>query len=212
MAGEPAKADGDMYGEPVSPSGGPRGSTCHQDCPAAASQSTNLYACSSSTPFGNEVGCSRIPDARSSSMGFQDDPTTDNLTQCLFPRLPNHASRSRRSSRSSTAAGTRSSARSARSSRSYATVFKDGHDLLGGAVRVRGPGESRWREEPLAPLGNDRWGGTFTVDRPGRWQFAVAAWTDRNATWQDEKRRKDEAAQTDRRRARRGRALLGRAR
>jgi starch synthase (maltosyl-transferring) len=79
----------------------------------------------------------------------------------------------------------------------YATVFKDGHDTLGGAVRVRGPGDTRWREEPLEPLANDRWGGTFTVDRPGRWQFAVAAWTDRNATWEDERRRKEEAGQPD---------------
>ena len=29
-----------MYGEPVMPSGGPSGSICHHDCPAAASQST----------------------------------------------------------------------------------------------------------------------------------------------------------------------------
>jgi starch synthase (maltosyl-transferring) len=79
----------------------------------------------------------------------------------------------------------------------YATVFKDGHDTLGGAVRVRGPGESRWREEPLSHLGNDRFGGAFTVDRPGRWEFAVAAWTDRVATWQDELRRKTEAGQDD---------------
>jgi starch synthase (maltosyl-transferring) len=79
----------------------------------------------------------------------------------------------------------------------YATVFKDGHDTLAGAVRVRPPGERRWREEPLLPLGNDRWGGTFVVDRPGRWQFAVSAWADRVATWQDELRRKVEAAQAD---------------
>ena len=81
--------------------------------------------------------------------------------------------------------------------RVYATVFKDGHDTLSGAVRVRGPGDTRWREEPLAPLGNDRFAGTFTVDRPGRWQFAVAAWTDRNATWADERRRNAEAGQDD---------------
>ena len=57
------------------PSGGPSGRTCHHDCPAAASQSTNANACSSSTPFGNEVGWSRIPEARSSSMrlGRPDD-------------------------------------------------------------------------------------------------------------------------------------------
>ncbi|HWJ32646.1 MAG TPA: maltotransferase domain-containing protein, partial [Gaiellaceae bacterium] len=79
----------------------------------------------------------------------------------------------------------------------YATVFKDGHDTLGGSVRVRGPGERRFAEVPLLPLGNDRYGGRFTVDRPGRWQFAVSAWTDRLATWQDELRRKVEAGQTD---------------
>ncbi len=79
----------------------------------------------------------------------------------------------------------------------YATVFKDGHDVLEGAVRVRGPGQRSWSEEPLQPLGNDRWSGTFTVDRPGRWEFAVAAWADRIATWQGEIRRKVEAGQED---------------
>src|SRR3954447_18286534 len=79
----------------------------------------------------------------------------------------------------------------------YATVFKDGHDTLAGAVRVKGPGQRSWREEPLHALGNDRWAGSFAVDRPGRWQFAVAAWTDRIATWQDELRRKTDAGQTD---------------
>ncbi|MFL5953714.1 MAG: alpha-1,4-glucan--maltose-1-phosphate maltosyltransferase [Gaiellaceae bacterium] len=79
----------------------------------------------------------------------------------------------------------------------YATVFKDGHDTLAGAVRVKGPGDKAWREEPLLPLGNDRWGGSFVPDRPGRWHFAVAAWTDRVATWQDELRRKVDAGQED---------------
>jgi starch synthase (maltosyl-transferring) len=79
----------------------------------------------------------------------------------------------------------------------YATVFKDGHDTLAGAVRVKSPGAKDWREEPLHALGNDRYGGTFAVDEPGRWQFQVAAWTDRIATWQDEIRRKVEAGQDD---------------
>ncbi|HEY6961579.1 MAG TPA: alpha-1,4-glucan--maltose-1-phosphate maltosyltransferase [Gaiellaceae bacterium] len=78
-----------------------------------------------------------------------------------------------------------------------ATVFKDGHDTLAGAVRIKAPGARGWNEVPLLPLGNDQWGGTFTVDRPGRWQFQVAAWTDRVATWQDEIRRKSEAGQED---------------
>jgi starch synthase (maltosyl-transferring) len=79
----------------------------------------------------------------------------------------------------------------------YATIFKDGHDTLAGAVRVKAPGAKTWREEPLQAFANDRWGGTFTPDRPGRWQFQVAAWTDRVATWQDEIRRKVDAGQDD---------------
>jgi starch synthase (maltosyl-transferring) len=79
----------------------------------------------------------------------------------------------------------------------YATIFKDGHDTLGAAIRVRGPGDARWREEPLTLLGNDRWHGTFGVDRPGRWEFAIVAWTDRIATWQNEVRRKVEGGQID---------------
>ena len=79
----------------------------------------------------------------------------------------------------------------------YATIFKDGHDVLGAAIRVRAPGERKWREVPLVPLGNDRWQGSFVPDRCGIWQFAVTAWTDRIATWQDELRRKIEGGQTD---------------
>jgi starch synthase (maltosyl-transferring) len=79
----------------------------------------------------------------------------------------------------------------------YATIFKDGHDTLAGAVRVRAPGERNWSEVPLHAFGNDRWGASFTVDRPGRWEFAVAAWTDRIATWQEEIRRKVGAGETE---------------
>jgi starch synthase (maltosyl-transferring) len=79
----------------------------------------------------------------------------------------------------------------------YATVVKDGHDTLAGAVRVKPPGAKAWQEVRLQPFGEDRWGGTFTPDRPGRWQFQVAAWTDRIATWQDEVRRKVDAGQED---------------
>jgi starch synthase (maltosyl-transferring) len=79
----------------------------------------------------------------------------------------------------------------------YATVVKDGHDTLAGAVRVKAPREKAWREEPLRPFGEDRWGATFTPDRPGRWQFQVVAWTDRIATWQDELRRKVDGGQED---------------
>jgi starch synthase (maltosyl-transferring) len=78
-----------------------------------------------------------------------------------------------------------------------ATIFKDGHDVLGAAVSVRGPGDRRGREVRLQPIGPDRFGTSFTVDRPGRWSFTVIAWTDRIATWQSELRRKVAAGQDE---------------
>jgi starch synthase (maltosyl-transferring) len=78
-----------------------------------------------------------------------------------------------------------------------ARIFRDGHDVLGAAVRYRPPGSTRWLELPLAPLGNDRWSGFFVVDRPGAWSFRVDAWADRVASFQDELRRKVDAGQDD---------------
>jgi starch synthase (maltosyl-transferring) len=78
-----------------------------------------------------------------------------------------------------------------------ARIFRDGHDVLGAAVRYRPAGTSRWQEAPLEPRGNDHWSGSFPVDRPGAWSFRVEAWTDRVASFQDELRRKVEGGQDD---------------
>jgi len=65
-----------------------------------------------------------------------------------------------------------------------ATVYRDGHDLLAGRVRYRGPGERRWRFAPMRYARDlDRCSGTITVDRIGTWSFSVDAWTDRFGTW-----------------------------
>ena len=37
-----------------------------------------------------------------------------------------------------------------------------------------------------AHLGGVRWAGQFAVDRPGRWQYTIEAWTDVFGTWRDE--------------------------
>jgi starch synthase (maltosyl-transferring) len=78
-----------------------------------------------------------------------------------------------------------------------ATIFRDGHEVLGAAVRYRGPGDRRWSEAPLLALGNDRWAGSFDLDRPGRWQFTVEGWLDRLASWRWEVQRKVDGGQTD---------------
>ena len=82
-----------------------------------------------------------------------------------------------------------------------ADVFRDGHDKLRAVVRARGPGADEWIESELHPVdahhNGVRWAGAFTVDRLGRWEWTVQAWTDLFATWRDELRRKIEAGQHD---------------
>ncbi|MBD0347774.1 MAG: alpha-1,4-glucan--maltose-1-phosphate maltosyltransferase [Thermoleophilia bacterium] len=78
-----------------------------------------------------------------------------------------------------------------------ARIFRDGHDVLGAAVRWKPRGASRWRETPLDPIGNDWWTGGFDVDACGRWCFRIEAWLDRIASWQWELRRKADAGQED---------------
>ena len=78
-----------------------------------------------------------------------------------------------------------------------AGIFRDGHEILGAAVRARPPGTARWLEAPLEGLGNDEWAGSFAVDRPGRWAFRVEAWVDRVASFQDELRRKIAGGEED---------------
>jgi starch synthase (maltosyl-transferring) len=81
----------------------------------------------------------------------------------------------------------------------WATFLRDGHEVLGGALRVRAPGKRRWRELPMRclPEDLDRWHGSFEADVLGRWQFGVVAWVDRVASWQHELERKVAAGQSD---------------
>ena len=77
-----------------------------------------------------------------------------------------------------------------------ATVVRDGHETLRAVVRYRRP-KGRWREAPLAALGNDRFAGSFEVDAIGRWKFEIEAWVDHHAGWLDEHDRKVAAGQAD---------------
>ena len=92
-----------------------------------------------------------------------------------------------------------------------ATIFRDGHEILGAAVRAGGAGERRWRESLMYHAGNDRWVGHLELDACGRWEFAVAAWVDRFASWRYELQRKvDAGAGGPLRRAVRGRGAVRR--
>jgi starch synthase (maltosyl-transferring) len=43
-----------------------------------------------------------------------------------------------------------------------------------------------WDEIAMEPLGNDKWRGTFTVNRLGTWQYRVICWIDHLSTWREE--------------------------
>jgi starch synthase (maltosyl-transferring) len=78
-----------------------------------------------------------------------------------------------------------------------ATVFRDGHEVLGAALRVKPPGATRWRDEPMDDLGNDRFAASFTPDASGRWSYRIEAWVDPVASFQWELRRKVEGGQRE---------------
>jgi starch synthase (maltosyl-transferring) len=74
-----------------------------------------------------------------------------------------------------------------------ADIFRDGPDLLGAALRYRGPGDKRWSETTMTLVDNDRWSGSFMPTRIGRWSYTIEAWTDHFATWRRYLIRKVEA-------------------
>ncbi len=76
-----------------------------------------------------------------------------------------------------------------------ADVFAYGHVELAVRLEHRRKEERRWRSAWMAPVGNDRWRGEFTVDRLGEYRFRVVAWRDHVATWQRDIEAKLEAGQ-----------------
>ena len=59
-----------------------------------------------------------------------------------------------------------------------ATVFREGHEMLGAAVILTDPDGAEsglLRLQELAP-GSDRYGAEVTPDREGAWHFRVEAW------------------------------------
>jgi starch synthase (maltosyl-transferring) len=78
-----------------------------------------------------------------------------------------------------------------------ATIFRDGHEVLGAALRAKPPGARRWQEQPMTELGNDRWAASFVPGSCGRWCYRIEAWVDPVASFQWELRRKVEAGQED---------------
>lgn len=71
-----------------------------------------------------------------------------------------------------------------------ATIFRDGTDVLGAAVRYHHESDREYHHIPLKSVGNDLWQGKIHVEALGTYQFSVVAWTNAFATWQEFVRRK----------------------
>ena len=61
-----------------------------------------------------------------------------------------------------------------------ATVFREGHEMLGAGVVLRSPGGGRLPLVGMAEVvpGTDRYAAQVTVGCEGRWRFQVEAWGD----------------------------------
>src|SRR5262249_6815437 len=199
-----ANAEAERYGEPCS-SGGPSGSICHHDCPAAASQSTKRYASSPRRPPGSEGGCSRTPLERlaGGKGGYCRDggQCPEDMAPETMPAKQTAKTPPRiriTNVKPLVDCGRHPAWRSVGNRVDVqATVFRDGHEILGAQVLYRGPGEKRFRSAPLELLWNDLFLGSFEVDAVGHWEFRIEALSDRAATWRDELRRKVEAGDTE---------------
>jgi starch synthase (maltosyl-transferring) len=76
-----------------------------------------------------------------------------------------------------------------------ADIFRDGHEVTAAAVVWRLEQDRDWQRAPMTHVVNDRWTGTFTPDRPGRYVYAIEAWTDEFATWRHGTELKQKAGQ-----------------
>jgi starch synthase (maltosyl-transferring) len=65
----------------------------------------------------------------------------------------------------------------------WADIFRDGHVVLAAELLWRPLRSNDWARVPMRLEANDRWTATFTPPRPGRYVYAIEAWTDVFATW-----------------------------
>jgi starch synthase (maltosyl-transferring) len=78
-----------------------------------------------------------------------------------------------------------------------ATIFRNGNDVLGAAVRYYHERDREYHHAPLKNQGEDRWTASITLESLGVWIFTIVAWTDVFATWQKKLRIKWESGHRD---------------
>ncbi len=65
-----------------------------------------------------------------------------------------------------------------------ADILADGHDAISARIVYCTPFSAAPLAVPLRHVNNDRWRGSFQVERPGLYTYTVEAWIDRFKSWQ----------------------------
>ena len=76
-----------------------------------------------------------------------------------------------------------------------ADAFADGHDVVEARLLYRHADDAAWTEVEMAGPDNDRWWASVILDRLGRYQYTVEAWTDQSRSWQRDLRKRVDAGQ-----------------
>jgi len=74
-------------------------------------------------------------------------------------------------------------------------AFADGHDAVMCELLWRFSGEDSWQSTPMEFRQNDHWAASFTVDKLGRYEYTVRAWTDPFLTWRRDLAKRRDAGQ-----------------
>jgi starch synthase (maltosyl-transferring) len=89
-----------------------------------------------------------------------------------------------------------------------ADIFREGHDAVAAVLKYRERDRERWREAAMELFDNDRWRGSFALERNTRYVYTIEAWPDAFATWRNAAQRKHAAGQSIELELEEGRALL----
>jgi starch synthase (maltosyl-transferring) len=75
-----------------------------------------------------------------------------------------------------------------------ADIYAEGHDVLKAVLKHRPVGATAWLESSMVALPyNDRWTGSFAIEKLGDLEYTVEGWVDRFASWHYELTKKAEA-------------------
>jgi starch synthase (maltosyl-transferring) len=77
-----------------------------------------------------------------------------------------------------------------------ADIFREGHDAIAAVLKYRERKAAVWRETAMEHFDNDRWRGSFALERNTRYVYTIEAWPDDFSTWRHAVEKKHAAGQS----------------